>query len=119
MRGPLSGETVHDFGTVDVRPGETTELTHTFHLTNPKDEPITIRAVRPECACVRPIRARFTIEPGESIDLPITMDFKGGDKTVLIHLDLDEDGWQVLKVHAQARFISATAPAASSPAVSP
>lgn len=110
MRGPLAGETSHDFGIVEVYPGETTQLTHNFHLTNPrtdpqKDEPIIIQAVRPECGCVRPVKGRFTIQPGESIDLPIIMDFKGGDKTVLIHLDLAESGWQVLKVHAQSKFL--------------
>ena len=34
LRGPLAGETVHDFGTISVAPGQTLDLEHTFHLTN-------------------------------------------------------------------------------------
>lgn len=127
-RGPLAGDTKHDFGVINVLavnpppiaegdansppvidiggsssdPG--IELTHTFHLTNRTNNPLTLRSARPDCGCVT-VNASFpmTIAANAPVELPITMRLPSvgkGDKTVLIHLDCGDDGLQVLRVKA-------------------
>ena len=102
LRGPLAGETVHDFGTISVAPGQTLDLEHTFHLTNRLSTPLSVLAIRPDCGCVRVGEFSRTVEPGGKWNLPITMRFAGHSRTVLIHLDMGEAGLQALKVITSA-----------------
>lgn len=104
LRQPLAGRTSHDFGRVNMVQGETVELHHTFHLTNRTSKPIVISAIKPECGCLVVHAGPQTIERGQSVDLPITMTFKGASKTVPILLDLGEAGLQMLRVKADVRF---------------
>lgn len=128
-RGPLTGDTTHDFGIINVgavnpetsnADGESKpppvidiggasndpgiELTHTFHLTNRTNRAITLRSARPDCGCVT-INTSFpmTVAASAPVDLPIIMRLPStgkGEKTVLIHLDCGESGLQVLRVKA-------------------
>ena len=102
FQGPLAGDTKHDFGVVTVTSPEGVELSHTFHLTNRTNDALLMRFARPDCGCLT-VNAEFpmTIFPGESIDLPITMRYRGPEpKTVLFHLDFAEFGKQALRVRA-------------------
>lgn len=102
FQGPLAGNTKHDFGIVNVTSPDGVELSHTFHLTNRTNDGLLLRWARPDCGCLT-VHATFpmTIYPGESIDLPITMRYRGPEpKTVLIHLDFAEFGKQALRVRA-------------------
>jgi hypothetical protein len=106
-RGPLAGETKHNFGVIAIPTADGIELSHTFHLTNRTNDGLLLRSARPDCGCLT-VNAAFpmTIYPGESIDLPIAMRFggrSGHQKTVLIHLDFVEFGMQTLRVKATAQ----------------
>lgn len=107
MRGPLAGQTHHDFGDVAIPVEGPAILTHTFQLTNRTRAPLTIFAARPDCGCLTTNAAfPITIAPHERIDLPITMQYLGSDprgKTVHIRLDLGETGGQSLWVKAKPK----------------
>jgi len=102
MRGPLAGEYKHDFGSITLPPGGSTELNHTFHLTNRTSKSLTINTARADCGCVS-VNATFpvTLEPGAALDLPVVMRFGVRDKNVLIQLDCGEAGVQNLWVSAR------------------
>jgi hypothetical protein len=104
--GPLEGDMRHDFGTLDLVHGEARELKHTFHLTNRTARQVTIKAVKPDCGCVAATVSRNTIEPGETLDLPVTLSLQTISKKVAIVLDLGEAGTQALWLHASGRFQS-------------
>ena len=103
MRGPLAGDNKHDFGEVAVAPGEKTLLTHTFQFSNRTGKSLTVNWARPDCGCVV-IETKFprTLEPGQALDLPITMHYGGPEpRKVLIQIDCGEAGIQ--QAWAQAR----------------
>lgn len=103
VRGePLVGETSHVFEPVELTPGQTAELHHTFVLINSSDRPVTVLAARPDCACVSSRINRQVIEPGAEFRLPVTMRLQSASKVVLIHLDLGDDGAQTLRVTGTA-----------------
>ena len=106
LRGPMAGETHHDFGSINIEVGKIVELQHTFHLTNRTGHPVTLRAVRPECGCVATQAQPRTIQPGESLDVPVTFSLsKAIAKTVLIQLDLADAGLEPLFVKATGHYL--------------
>jgi hypothetical protein len=102
QRGPLSGATTHDFGVVRLTSLDL-ELKHKYQLTNRIDMPVTIRAAKPECGCVKTERTAITIAPGATGEVPITVHPPIGPKSVLIHLDLGEHGTQTLKMMVEGQ----------------
>lgn len=106
-RGPLTGESRHDFGVLTMESGTHVELHHSFHLTNRTARPLTIKAARPDCGCVS-VNATFplTVQPGASIDLPVTMHFGGDERSVLIQMDCGDAGVQILRVSARSMYLT-------------
>jgi hypothetical protein len=106
MRGPLSGNSRHDFGEVTIVPGQKITLTHTFHFTNPPTgKTLMINWAKPDCGCVT-VEATFprTLEPGQSFDMPITMTYGGpAPRKVLIQIDCGEAGLHKAWVQARAK----------------
>jgi hypothetical protein len=117
QRGPLSGATTHDFGVVQLTSMEM-EVKHRYRLTNRTDAPVTIRAVKPECGCVKNERAKIVIQPGETGEVPITVHPPIGPKSVLIHLDLGDLGTQTLKMMVEG-VAPLTTPTDSTPTTQP
>lgn len=105
VRGPLAGETTHDFGVVPMAESQV-KLHHTFHLYNRLREPVTILAVKPECGCVVADMEPVTLEPGEPFDLPVTLTLSDPAKTVLLRVVFDGDhGVQMLKLRAAGHYL--------------
>ena len=105
MRGPLAGDNKHDFGEVAVVPGEKSVLNHTFHFTNRTGKTLSMNWAKPDCGCVV-IEAKFprTLEPGQSFDLPIVMNYGGPEpRKVLIQIDCGEAGLQQAWVQARVK----------------
>ncbi|MCI0364628.1 MAG: DUF1573 domain-containing protein [Phycisphaerales bacterium] len=109
LQGPFVGETRHDFGRVRMDKATPIELHHIFHLTNRKSRSIDIRAIKPDCGCVTIGSAPKAVEPGQSFDLPVTLHFNmtsnHSQRTVLIHMDLGEVGFQTLRLRATSDFL--------------
>jgi hypothetical protein len=103
IRGPLAGDTSHDFGDVVLQGGRNIKVTHTFHLTNRLDEPLTIKGVRADCGCVTLHDLQRTLESGESFDLPVTFQTQAGPRSALIHIIFDDGRTQTLSVKAVGR----------------
>jgi hypothetical protein len=103
IRGPLAGDTSHDFGEVALRGGRNIQVAHTFHLTNRLDEPLTIKGVRADCGCVTLRDLQLTLESGESFDLPVTFQTTAGPRSALIHIIFDDGRTQTLSVKAVGR----------------
>lgn len=68
-----SDSRTHDFGT--VRACET--IQHSFTLENPGREPLTIENVQTTCGCTVAGVESKVIAPGESVEMPVTLDTKG------------------------------------------
>lgn len=102
IRGPLAGETSHDFGDVPLH-DDTTPVQYTFHLANRLGHPLTIAAIRPECGCTSVSDVRKTLQSGEAFDLPVTLTVKGGPRTVLIYVIFGDDHEQTLRLKATGK----------------
>jgi len=102
IRGPLAGETSHDFGEVPLYE-DTAKVDYTFHLTNRLSHPLTINAIRPECGCLTTQDVHETLAPGAAFDLPVTLIAKTGPRTVIIHVIFGDDNVQTLRVKATGR----------------
>lgn len=71
----------HDAGTVRDRD----KVSTTFHVSNPTDKPITISAMKPECACTvststfegKAVTLPFALPPGGTLDVPVVVDPSG------------------------------------------
>lgn len=99
IRGPLAGETYHDFGEVPLGDG-LTRVEHTFNLTNRLSRPLNIVGIRPDCGCLTVNDMRLTLQPGDSLNLPISLQAKIGERIALIHVLFDDDTQAMLKVRA-------------------
>jgi hypothetical protein len=100
-RSPLEGEAHHDFGVVDAPSGRV-ELAHTFHLRNRLDEPIEIVEVRPSCGCLVPELSTRTVEPGATLEIPVTLTLKGAGRTrERVALVMEGRGARYLTVEAR------------------
>jgi hypothetical protein len=103
LRGPLAGQTWYDFGDVPLE-GENATVEHVLRLFNRFDHPIIVNAVRPECGCLTTARQpEVMVQPGAPFDLPLSMVVRPGSRTVIIHVDLGDDGVQALRVKATGR----------------
>jgi hypothetical protein len=102
IRGPLAGETTHDFGDVPLYE-QNVALEHTMRLRNRLSQPLTIKAIRPDCGCVTVAGGQRTLQPGEGFDLPITFMARSGPRTVPIEVLFADDTTQTLRVKANGK----------------
>ena len=103
VRGPLAGDTSHDFGVVSIT-GEEAVVTHTFSLRNRTGHTLHIERIIPDCGCVQFEPKQASVEPGATIDLHATMYlYSDGKKTVAVRVILGDDGVQFLHVQATGR----------------
>lgn len=116
VRGPLAGDTSHDFGEVVVT-GAKAEVSHTFRLVNRTHRTITINRVIPECGCVQVTPGSAVVEPGEHVELNAVLSvYATGSKTTPIQLIMDEGKVQFLHVKARGRRVDAGADQPMAPA---
>jgi hypothetical protein len=110
IRGPLAGDTSHDFGEVVVT-GVKADVSHTFQLFNRTDRVLTIDRVIPECGCVQVSPANAVVEPGKTFDLLATLSVSAnGTKTTPIRLIMSDGKVQFLHVTATGRRVESAAP---------
>lgn len=64
--------TVHDYGTLTQ--GANTQIS--FTLTNTGTEAIVLQDVHPSCGCTIPEWSKEPIQPGDSLEVPVTYDSK-------------------------------------------
>jgi hypothetical protein len=102
IRGPLAGETAHDFGDVPLYE-DTAPVQYTFRLANRLSRPLTIAAIRPECGCTSVSDVHKTLQIGEAFELPVTLTVKGGPRTVLIYVIFSDDHQQTLRLKATGK----------------
>lgn len=103
LRAPLAGDSSHDFGDVWLE-GETALVEHTFRLANRLERPLTIAAIRPDCGCLTTRDVRRTLAPGAAFDVPVTLVAKGGKRTAIAHVVLDDGTSMALRVRANGRY---------------
>jgi hypothetical protein len=109
IRGPLAGDTSHDFGEVVVT-GAKIDVSHTFHLVNRTDGVLTIDRVIPECGCVHIAPSKAVVEPGRSLDVVATLSVSAtGSKTTPIRMIFDTGKVQFLHVTATGRRVAGAA----------
>jgi len=63
-------------------------IAHTFTLSNAGDETLIISDVIPSCGCTTATLATYELEPGQSVELPITIDTTGFRGLVLRVIDI-------------------------------
>ncbi len=68
-----SADRIYDFGT--VRAGKV--IRHTFLLDNPGQEPVSLEQVQTTCGCTVAGVESKVIAPGESVQMPVTLNTKG------------------------------------------
>ena len=116
VRGPLAGDTSHDFGVVAIT-ADRTDVTHTFHLTNRTDHTVRIERIVPDCGCVQFTPGSAVVEPGQSVDLPATMSvYSDGVKRVDVRLLLGDSGVQHMHLTATGRREASAIPQTGQPA---
>lgn len=99
-RFAFAGDTTHDFGQVAVL-GRSVAVEHTFVLRNRRSVPVTIITAKASCGCTDIVPPSEPIEPGETIELPVTLNLSAaGHKGASIQLLLDDDTTQMLFVEA-------------------
>lgn len=64
------------------------QISHTFTLSNAGDELLVISDVLPSCGCTTAILETYELEPGQSVELPITIDTQGFHGLVLRVIDI-------------------------------
>jgi len=63
-------------------------IAHTFTLSNVGDETLIISDVVPSCSCTAATLETYELEPGQSVELPITIDTAGFEGLVLRLIDI-------------------------------
>lgn len=63
-------------------------IAHTFTLSNAGDEVLVISDVVPSCGCTTATLETYQLEPGQSVELPITIDTTGFSGLVLRVIDV-------------------------------
>lgn len=76
----------NDVFNVTIETGDVIE--HTFTLSNAGDELLVISDVIPSCGCTTATLATYELEPGQTVDLPITIDTTGFSGLVLRVIDV-------------------------------
>jgi len=89
-------EALHDFGEIwDVAP-----VRYIYQLRNPSAKSISIVEMRPGCSCTKATLSKYTIAPGETIDLDVTFNPRGmtGRQTKDVSLVTTDPAAQIVKV---------------------
>ena len=83
-------EPMYDFGQVDA--GKAPHLRHEFHLKNPTNIPIRIVNQFATCGCTSVHLERTTVGPGDSVSVPVSVDWAGrnGGQAAQVTLTTDE-----------------------------
>jgi len=66
-------------------------IAHTFTLSNAGDELLIISDVVPSCGCTTATLETYQLEPGQSVELPVTIDTTGFSGLVLRVIDVFSD----------------------------
>jgi rhodanese-related sulfurtransferase len=77
-----------DNGIWDVAIQTESSIAHTFTLSNAGDELLIISDVVPSCGCTTVTLETYELEPGQSVELPITIDTEGFHGLVLRVVDV-------------------------------
>lgn len=77
-----------DNATWDIAIQTESLISHTFILTNEGDELLSISEVLPSCGCTTATLETYELEPGRSVELPITIDTEGFHGQVLRVIDI-------------------------------
>ncbi|MHC5003102.1 MAG: DUF1573 domain-containing protein [Planctomycetota bacterium] len=89
VRGPLAGETYHDFGRVAVE-GRTATVEHVFALTNRTSRTVEIVEIIPACGCTTVDLTDRTLEPGDDVELTVALTVGNGTRKKSITLIVDD-----------------------------
>ncbi len=98
-----ASETSFDFGIVSG----TTDLVHTFRISNAGDQPLVVSEVSTSCSCTTAGLGPMTLAPGQSTDLPVTYSPTGSGKqesTVTIRSNDPKHGTLSLTVKATVLY---------------
>lgn len=100
-KAPERTTLLHDFG--EARQGSSVQ--HTFTVTNSTQNPLRVRQVQTTCGCTATsVEKGTTIEPGKSIEVPVTVNLQGKhdavESKVLLHFS---DGVQPTEMVMRGR----------------
>ncbi len=100
----LIGKKEHHFGVVQIeRPSET--LMHTFYLQNNTSHPLQLKDAVPSCGCTTVEFNNEIVNPGESFELPVTLDLQRSRyRSAKVRLEFESGEVEVLLIDAFARF---------------
>jgi|GEM_PF-3148892 len=100
----LIGEKEHHFGVVQIeRPNET--LMHTFYLQNNTNHPLQLKDAIPSCGCTTVEFNNEMVDPGETFELPVTLDLQRSRyRSAKVRLEFESGEVEVLLIDAFARF---------------
>jgi len=102
-RFPLRGDMHHDFGEVAIY-GRSARVVHTFHLRNRTSRTVIIERISQSCGCTEVRESTRTIEPGQTVDIAVTLSLsRAGKKSANVGLVLSDFGVQRLWFQAVGR----------------
>jgi hypothetical protein len=102
-RFPLRGDMHHNFGEVAIY-GSSASVVHTFHLRNRTGRTVVIERIFQSCGCTEVRESTRTIEPGQAVDIEVTLSLaRAGKKSANVGLVLSDFGVQRLWFRAVGR----------------
>ena len=102
-RFPLRGDMHHNFGEVAIY-GRSASVAHTFHLRNRTGRTVVIERIQQSCGCTEVRESTRTVEPGETVDIEVTLSLsRAGKKSANVGLVLSDFGVQRLWFQAVGR----------------
>jgi hypothetical protein len=102
-RFPLAGNFSHDYGIIPIY-GRSAGAAHTFDLRNRTGETLTIEKIIPGCGCAEVIASTRMLEPGEHVELSVTLTLsRSGEKKTTVELVLGDAGVQTLWIRGTGR----------------
>jgi hypothetical protein len=103
-RYPLTGETFHDFGDMDVTDGQVSR-THVFTLRNRRDVDVVITKITPGCGCTTVEADRMVVPPGGAVALKTTLTIsKPRERDEHAILLIEDFGPQYIWIHADGVY---------------
>jgi hypothetical protein len=102
-RFPLRGDLRHNFGEVPIY-GRSADVDYTFHLRNVTGRTVVIEQIHESCGCTVVQESTRTIEPGQTVDIAVTLSLaRAGKKSANVALVLRDFGVQRLWVYGTGR----------------
>ena len=100
----LTGDHEHDFGSV-VLAGNSSSFEHTFDLANRTRRTVHIQEIKTSCGCTVAAPSRTKLEPGDTVQITATLSLRhDGRKVTKVFLNCGDDGIDVLRLEAAARY---------------